>query len=60
MSDPLPEVPVWVHTQATCGHCGHAWVAVHPRDAERLECPTCGEFTRAMHRVRPHIPGWKL
>lgn len=42
MSDPLPEAPVWLHTEMQCAICGEQWVAVHPRDAEALECPGCG------------------
>lgn len=38
---------------ARCDICSREWVAVYPEVCERLECPTCGHFTRAPHLVEP-------
>jgi predicted RNA-binding Zn-ribbon protein involved in translation (DUF1610 family) len=33
---------VWVTSHAECLTCGHIWIAVHPLNADDLECPQCG------------------
>ncbi len=35
---------VWICGTAVCWLCGNRWVAVMPRGAEVLGCPSCGEM----------------
>jgi len=37
---------------AECDACAHQWVAVHPVEAEYLQCPVCQHMTPA-----PAAPG---
>ena len=34
-------------TMMQCDACAHQWVAVHPVEAEYLECPVCKHMTPA-------------
>jgi hypothetical protein len=31
----------WSARGVTCLYCGHTWIAIHPADADPLECPRC-------------------
>lgn len=35
----------WQATRMDCDACGHEWAAVHPVEAEYLECPVCHHMT---------------
>lgn len=50
--EPSPDDPVWVNTKIACAMCDRAWVATHPFDAKRLECPGCGYMNAVDQGVR--------